>query len=494
MDRHLLRGVLLACGLCGIAQPAWATIDAGLLYRQDEEPTTRQVDTQAAGPLLFLNRRPSHVEWGIRPLVSFVRDDATAHAEFDLLYPLLTDRSSPAGHDGQLLQLIRWSSTPHADGQRTIDLMLTPLLIYRSGRPGLPGDLVIFPLYGSLHHVLWNDRIGFVLFPLWLSLERDQITRHFILWPFFDWATAASENAPPAHGWRFWPFYGELTQEGVKEERFVLWPLFIHQRLDLNSAAPHEQLMLLPFYSATRSPDERSTSWLWPLFRHAINTKTHYEEWALPWPLIQFGSGDERHLRRIFPFYSEESRTTHIDLLGTTQQIHSTSKIILWPFYHSTSEIGPDGRRDRDRLLLFLYSDLRVRKANAPTDARRIDLWPFFTYNKTADGAVTFQTLAPIEPFLNTAAITRNYSPLWSLATYSRRQDGVSDFTLLWGLVHSRTTPQTVDRSLLLGLIRWTTTEHDRQLRLFYLPSIRWERAATPPPPASSEQDHDPSR
>ncbi|MBI3622163.1 MAG: hypothetical protein HY208_08270 [Nitrospirae bacterium] len=476
LSRRLIGGTVLFVTLAvmpGWCTPAWAGVEFAPVLRVASSSPFGGTVGQLAGPIFFYDRRPSRLEWGVRPLFSSLRNDETGYGEFDLLYPLVTYHRRPVGTDGQVLQLFSWSTATHAGNPSGFGLKISPLLplfFYESGPPGEPSEVSVFPLYGSLHHVLWNDRIDYLLFPLWLSLERDQIARRFVLWPFFGWATAASESAPPAHGWRFWPLYGELIQEGIKEERFVLWPFFIQQRLHLNTDEHVERIIIFPFYNSSQTADETSSWWSWPAFwpisfGHVVNTKTHYEEWALPWPLIQFGSGDEKRIRRVFPFYSEEFRTRTVDLLGKTQSVKTSSRIILWPLYHSTSEIGPDWRRDRDRLLLLLYSDVRTQQANK-SDGRRIDLWPLFTYNKTPDGIVRFQTLAPIEPFLNTEPITRNYSPLWSLATYNRNPDA-AEFSLLW------------------GLFRWTATEREQRLRFFFLPSIHWTRSEPPQPDAA---------
>jgi hypothetical protein len=408
---------------------------------------------EAAGPVFFYERRPSLLQWGVRPLFSFARNNALKTHEFDLLFPLLTQRSRPEGADFQLIQLIRWSSI-RTDAGSSVDWMVFPLLAYQGERPNRASGFALFPLYGSLHDFLGQTHLRFTLFPIWLSLERDQIARHYILWPLFGWVSAASEAAPRAHGWRFWPFYGELIQEGVKEERFVLWPIYSHLRFGLNGDAPREALNVLPFYTMSRTPDEQSTTWLWPFFSHIIKPASHYSEWDLPWPLVRFGSGDEKSIRHVFPFYRDEWRMKTVTLLNNSERVRSTSRLFLWPLYHATGDTGPDWYHKRTEILLLLYSDVRNKQPNTP-ESRRIALWPLFTYNKAPDGAVTFQTLAPIEPFLSTDPITRNYSPLWSLATY-RRSGDTSEFSFLW------------------GVIRWTAIERERRLRLLFLPAIHW--------------------
>jgi len=456
------RLTLLVAGVLwlGLAPPGLAAVELAPLLRMETTAPGPRTTIEAAGPIFFYDHRPSRLQWGVRPLFSSLRNEELSSGEFDLLFPLLTWRSRPEGADFQLIQLLRWSTTRTPAGS-SADWMVFPLLAYQGAQPVRAPGFALFPLYGSLHQFLGQTRLQFLLFPLWLSLERDQVARHYILWPFFGWAAAASEAAPRAHGWRFWPFYGELVQEGVKEERFALWPLYSHLRLGLNSDAPQDALAVLPFYAMRRSPDEQSTTWLWPLFSHIVKPASHYSEWDLPWPLVRFGSGDDQSIRHVFPLYRDEWRMKTVSLFSRSERVRSTSRLVLWPLYHATSDIGPDWRRDRTEVLLLLYTDVRTKQANT-SESRRIALWPLFTYNKTPDGAVAFQTLAPIEPFLNTEPIMRNYSPLWSLAAY-RRSGDASELSLFW------------------GVIQWRATKHARQLRLFHLLPLWSQKRAAPP-------------
>ncbi|HTP41451.1 MAG TPA: hypothetical protein VML36_03430 [Nitrospiria bacterium] len=465
-----LRIGLLAAGTAGVlwlglASPGRADVGlAPLLSVEVAEPGPR-TSVDAAGPLFFYDHQPPLLQWGVRPLFSLVKNNALSTHEFDLLFPLLTERGRPEGVDVQLIQLIRWSST-RISGGSSIDWMVFPLLAYQGAQPNRPPGFALFPLYGLLHQFLGQTRLQFTLFPLWLSLERNQVIRHHVLWPFFGWASAASVTAPRVHGWQVWPFYGELIQEGVMEERFVLWPIYSHLRFGLNSTEPLDELNVLPFYASRRSPDEQSTTWLWPLFSHTVKPATHYSEWDLPWPVVRFGSGDDKSLRHVFPFYRDEWQIKTVTLFTKSERVRSTSRLILWPLYHAISDNGPDWYHTRTEILLLIYSDVRTKQPNAP-EARRIALWPLFTYNKTPDGAVTFQTLAPIEPFLSTEPITRNYSPLWSLATFRHSPEG-SEFSLLW------------------GLIQWRDTKAVRQLRLFELLPL-WSQKSVSPPPSTTE-------
>lgn len=480
------RGVRLvtavaAMGLSALcaAPPAWPQSNNKL--RSAYYTAMDAEKNRLPGPLLFSHRQGSRLEWGLRPLVSMVADDG--RREFNLLYPLLTHRSSPAGSRGQLLQFTRWSSRVGA-GPET-EWMIFPLVAYQSATPASDAGFALFPLYGSLRNFFAQDRLRFTLFPVWLSMDRRGITSRFVLWPFIGWYTGGPDARQPVQGWKIWPLYGEFSQEGVREDRFVLWPFYIHQRLELSAEHPREQRMLLPFYFSSHTPEQSIAWWgIWPLtVGRSADQTTNYRNWWVVWPLIHVGRGDTKTVTSVFPFYRAWTRTRTAELLGAVTQSASSSRTILWPVYREISEIGPATRRDRQRVLFFLYSDLRERELQPPPDApprqsRRIDLWPLFTYNATADGAVAFQTLALVEAVLNTEAIKRNYSPLWSVAAYRRGADGASGVALLWGLV------------------QWGATEHERSIRLLYLPRLRWSRSAAPPPdvPASASPVHESTR
>ncbi|MEW6325182.1 MAG: hypothetical protein AB1515_07320 [Nitrospirota bacterium] len=474
MTRRGCARSILAVGLSALfaAGPAWPATPAtahktadDALLRSAHYTAMDAQENRLPGPLLFSHRQGSRLEWGVRPLVSMVSDGG--RREFNLLYPLLTHRSSPGGSHGQLLQFIRWSSRAGA-GPGT-EWMVFPLVAYQSATPASSAGFALFPLYGSLRNFFGQERLRFTLFPVWLSLDRRGVTSRFVLWPFVGWYASGPDAEHPARGWKAWPFYGTFAQEGVREDRFILWPFYIAQRLNLDTDAPLEQRLFLPFYSFSRTPDASSTWWgVWPLtVGRSSNRATNYSEWWALWPLIQVGRGDQKTVTSVLPFYRSWTRARAVDFLGVTTESAMASRTILWPVYRHVSETGPEWRRERTRLLLFLYSDVREQRGPAPSQddpaapaerasSRRIDLWPLFTYNATADGAVAFQTLALVEAVLNTEAIKRNYSPLWSVAAYRRDAGGASGLSLLWGLV------------------QWRAGERERSLRLFYLPRLRW--------------------
>ncbi len=144
--------------------------------------------------------------------------------------------------------------------------------------------------------------------------------------------------------------------------------------------------------------------------------------------------------------------------------------------------------RRRDRVLFFLYSDLRESWNGQEVPAkRRRALWPLFTY-ENVQGVSRFHTLSLLEPFFpENPAIERNWSPLWRL--YQRRWDehGNEVSSLLWNLywkerrgddlameifplVRYQREDDRVDLRLLKGLVRYRRGEQGRQINLFFLP------------------------
>jgi hypothetical protein len=132
-------------------------------------------------------------------------------------------------------------------------------------------------------------------------------------------------------------------KEGVYRKKFFLWPIFFSESLKLNTDNPKEVRAAWPFYISKDSPKRSSTTILWPFFSKVENREKDYVVWNTPWPLVRVTKGDKYH---------EEMN----------------SELIM---------------RRRDRVLFFLYSDVREIKYETGDSLRRIDFWPFFGYKNT---------------------------------------------------------------------------------------------------------------
>jgi hypothetical protein len=81
---------------------------------------------------------------------------------------------------------------------------------------------------------------------------------------------------------------------------------------------------------------------------------------------------------------------------------------VLFPLFIRQTEEVIGSRKERYRILWYLYSDAREEGRDGST--RRIDAWPLMRYDRDREGTVVFQTLALLEALLpRNEWIERNY-------------------------------------------------------------------------------------
>jgi hypothetical protein len=115
---------------------------------------------------------------------------------------------------------------------------------------------------------------------------------------------------------------------------------------------------------------------------------------------------------------------------------------------------------------------------------QRVDVWPFYRYQKAMDGKKSLQVMAIVEPWLpNNTHIPRLFAPIYS---FWRQQEnpktGVKTQSLMWDLYRRQvqtkpavddTTKQIVVSkkvSCFFGLYQRESTLQGNSLRLFYIP------------------------
>jgi hypothetical protein len=121
--------------------------------------------------------------------------------------------------------------------------------------------------------------------------------------------------------------------------------------------------------------------------------------------------------------------------------------------------------------MFYLYEDTVEKNVQTGAQKRRVDMWPFFTWNRDFNGDERLQILALLEPVIpNNRGVERNLSPVWSLwrAEYNPKT-GASSRSLLWNLYRSDTTPTSKKCSLLFGLIQYQIDGANKKWQLFYI-------------------------
>ena len=411
------------------------------------------------GPFLEFAGSPDDAvrEFSIRPLFHWRQDRLARRLEWEVLYPFMSYSRDEEDREFQFLQILNFREEGAQAHAREDRFDLFPF--YLSGRTETGESYrAVVPFGGRALDRLGQDEIEFVLFPAYVRLVKRGVETRYFPWPFVSVTRGEKQS-----GFRILPLYGEEVKEGVSETRFVLWPLFFHQRTGLDGESPEETLAILPFYASQRSKTRESTTVLWPFFNYTVDRERQYEQWDLPWPLIQIARGEGRTIRRFLPFFSVEERVLRNEFL--LRELKSSDLVLLFPLYIRNREEIPGSVKVRHRILWYLYSDTREEGRDGST--RRIDAWPFFRYTRDREGAVEFQTLALLEAFMpGNERIERNYSPLWALYTYRRSARGDEVRSLLWNLVRHESTPEGEAVEILGPLLAYRERGEDAHLSL----------------------------
>lgn len=426
--------------------------------------------TEAAGPFLSLERSDTSSTWALSPLLSNRRDPATDFSEFDFLYPLLTYDRFGLDYRVQFFQIFSVAGGPSMNFTNKHRVTIFPFYFQQRSPDPSQNYTALVPFYGHLKNRLFRDEVYFVMLPLYLETRKKDVVTYNYLVPFFD-----ARRGKGLTGWQFWPLvgrehkdittstnqYGEIETDPGHDNLFVLWPFYFKNDLGIGSTNLQTQRLLLPFYSIQRSPLRDSSTYFWPLgYTHSVDREQHYEEWAMPWPFIDFARGEGKTLNRVWPLFSH----------GKTPTIESD--FYLWPLYKWMRTHADPLDRCRTRIMFFLYSDLVETNTETGTSLHRTDLWPFFTARRDPNGNERLQLLSIFEPVLpGSTAIERNYSPLWSIwVSEKNRQTGASSESFLWNLLRYESGPKRKMCSLLFGLFHYESGAEGTRWRIFYVP------------------------
>jgi hypothetical protein len=447
------------------------------------------VGVEALGGVILTHRPSIAAEldsWAIRPL--FIHDwtDDASHTEF--LHPFGTVTREGDEFTWALLPLARYSrdSDPVPGDDRDRDdaagaasdmpdgfvaprysLLILPFGLYFAQFPSGSRVRAAFPFVGVMDGFITFDRMQFVLFPLYLSSERDNLRTWHFLFPIFSYSKPIEVTAQNKDdiAWRVWPLVGHDARAGRYDRWYFLWPIFQFQRNELRLGPANEELSwtIFPLFGRTEQGSFRSTSVLWPFFGYAHDPANGFRSLDLPWPLVSFqdpGTSDRARRFRIWPFYSKYEGDGMV------------SRSWAWPLVHHRVETYPDGVRSAFSVLPFYQSTTRHYDDVAePTHWQK--LWPLWQHEEGPDHVRS--ALPALSPLWRTPDIDRHYGWLWELYSHEER-DGLSHsrgWLGLWrreaGKNEIRTTMTGAwsrrtyrsegvlihETSLLFGLIRW---------------------------------------
>ncbi len=449
---------------------------AGLIYDRFELTLAPGERTEAAGPFFYDEQKETARTWALPPLMSYSRDPAIDLAEFDFAYPLLTYDRYGRQFRWQLFQVLSYAGGPSQTEEERNRFTLFPLYFQQRSTDPAENYTAVMPFYGTLKNRLFRDEIFWIMWPAYCETRKKDVVTDNYLVPFFH-----LRHGLGLKGWQFWPFVGNEHKEVTTrtngfgdvelvpghDKFFAAWPIYFNEHSGLGTANPDWQQGVLPFYSIERSPQRDSTTVLWPFFSHITDREKKYREWDAPWPLVEFARGEGKHTCRVWPLFSH-ARSPTVE-----------SGFYLWPIYKYNCIHSEPLDRRRDRILFFLYSDIRERSTETGASRRRTDLWPLFVRQRDYNGNTRFQVLALLEAWtIGSHKIDRDYSPVWSVwRSEKNAQTGTRSQSLLWNLYRRDAAPGRKKVSALFGLFQYRSDADSKRVRLFYIPLGKSHRA-----------------
>lgn len=431
---------MVACAAgAGAAESPPAPVNLWPVFDDRVDPLEKARVRSGVGPILHWSRSldGSVEEFALRPLFFWRRDAAEDTLEWEFLYPLSTYRRKEDDWDFQFARLVnaRAEGSPQAGrGERRDFFPFYFSGVHESGEPYVG----VLPFWGKVYDRLFWEEWEWALFPLYMRTVRTGAQNWYFPWPLLSVVRGVSPE-DRHRGFRFVPFYGEEIKEGAFEKYFAAWPFFLYQRTGLDGDEPEEVRAFFPLYVARRSPKWDQITVLWPFYVYTDDRGRGYEQWDVAWPIFKYARGESRQALWLLPLFYDDRKLLRDEFLFREIRYHDFA--VLFPLFIRNTEEIIGSRKERSRILWFLYSDTREEGRDGST--RRIDAWPLLRYERDREGAVVFQTLALVEAILlRNEWIERNYSPLWALYTYRANPEGESVHSFLWNLVRHEETRQ----------------------------------------------------
>ncbi len=421
-------------------------------WLQEALPADAGSHVEACGPF-FESRGTQEQGWvTFRPFYYSRWNKPTGQEEFHFLYPLANRYQKPNEIRADFMGLIRQRVSRSSSGVVDSESMFFPIYFSRdSGRPETSYQ-GIMPLGGEIKHVLGCDRMHWVMFPLYLSLEKSYETRSFMPWPFIQWL-----DGPESRGFALWPIFGTFERKGHYQHDFALWPLIYDFQDDLFKPIPRIRRGVLPFYAMESSENLKRETWFWPFFGYIDQKNPAYYETQYFWPLLVQGSGEGHYVNRWAPVYTYSSHAGR------------QKKWILWPIAKMERWEEEDLVIERSQGLYFIiwHEAQNSKNPAKPFHAEKTHVWPLLSYRDNGQGAEEFQLFSPLDVFFPYDEVVRTvYNPLFALFRYKKDAAGNQRQSFLFNTIVFEKTPEK-ERFALGPLLEWEETKEGTMLELF---------------------------
>lgn len=374
------------------------------------------------GPLIEQKYTSCEHVAAIRPIGVHI-DDYVCNQTMDyFMYPLFSHTRTPCGSNWNMLGLISGCSSNERN-----KLTLFPLFFSYQTCDPCTSYSAIFPIGGTIKNHFCMDSISWVMFPLYLALEQQCTVRHALPWPFIRWQTG-----PDSGGGALWPLVGRFWRGCDYVHSYFLWPL-IYKRSDrLSDPIPSYKIGFLPFFAYEYSARREMATFLWPFFSHIKRHDRNYVEDQFLWPFFVQGRGDCEYVNRWAPFYTHSMRRGY------------DKRWFLWPLFKIQHWEDRGVRVTQKQFFYFLFWKQQQRCLANPcaSEAKKMHLWPLYSYWDNGAGQRQFQFLSPFEVFFPTNRAVRNaYSPLFAIFRHEQIEPGHTRQSILFDLIATEKTP-----------------------------------------------------
>jgi hypothetical protein len=390
-------------------------------FQYTDDPVEGVREIEGLGPFFLWKKEVHRSQWGIRPFLYWTGDETDSLQRLEFLYPFGKYQVKEGDKKGYLF-LISTYREQEFDGKKKWDFQFFPFFI---GETEKGKDYFgFFPLFGTLLDRYGKEEIVFCLWPLYSESTSEEVRTRNWLWPFFSLIEGERKK-----GYRFWPIYGQKEEVGVSQSEFFFWPIFIKQRKGLNTDDPMEEKIIFPFYVSKESKRFESKTYMWPLFSHARDRLTRFEQWDLPWPFFQSLKGENLKGIKIFPLYGYK-----------VQEGVMKRTFILYPLYQLEENQVREMHERATRILLLIR--IRTEEGDQGVEKERsFRIWPLFEYEREETGhtELSFPYLFPFKD----EGFERNLFPLLRIFHWEKDPKGNISANLLWGLYRKKMREET---------------------------------------------------
>jgi len=463
---------------------------------------------RAAGPFWEKAESPDgkRLQAFPRPLFARAVDPAADRASWDCLWPLSSGKIFGAQKSWRFINSF-FFDRDRADPLSQYHFWFLPVWFHGRDENRVR-YAALFPLGGEIRDILWKDRIRFVLWPLWVQSQVNDVHTTDILWPIISRTTTPDHHLEQ---FRIFPFYSVARNARQYVKRSVLWPIWTHVRYT-HPKAKGTAWILFPLYGRVNLNSQQGWMFLPPFFQHVRSekmTRTYF-----PWPFYQRETGYRERLY-LWPFYGYrkdgvlERRFWAWPFIVNEQNLWGRKRIERWsviPFFnnvtYSTIPLPEKGGLKQ----AAADAERAAAEGRLKISGQKTKLWPLYSRQYNLDDASYRFRFPDLWPGAHPPPVERSWAPLWTLWDY-RAKGEKSDLDILWGLYrgtrreggarafslfplwrHERTAGDSARRwSVLKGLIAYDRTATTRQVRFLWLGRMRLK--SSPPAKETNMED-----